>query len=115
MARTDPQLNIRIPQDMKDLIETTAKENGNSITQEIIARLQFSFDKNLDTKNRLAEGTTLAMHLMAIMSYLPKDGRYSRDEVEPLMQKIFSYMLTPEFIRFFKNATEKPSNKKPTA
>lgn len=43
MARTDPQLNIRIPFELKEKLEGAAKLSGRSATAEIIKRLEASF------------------------------------------------------------------------
>lgn len=45
MARTDPQLNIRIPIELKEKLEGAAKKSGRSTTSEIIKRLEASFDR----------------------------------------------------------------------
>lgn len=42
MARTDPQVNFRMPADLKSRLEDAAKQHGRSVTQEIIARLEAS-------------------------------------------------------------------------
>ena len=69
MARTDPQLNIRIPQELKDKIEEIAKFSGRSITQEIIKRLEESLNedrgKNL-TKLEISIDDDYAIVLKAI-------------------------------------------------
>lgn len=44
MARSDPQLNIRMPSALKDRLEEAAKESGRSVTQELIYRLEQSLD-----------------------------------------------------------------------
>ncbi|WP_456282740.1 Arc family DNA-binding protein [Cupriavidus sp. JZ107] len=44
MARTDPQVNLRMPADLKERLEVTARENNRSLTAEIVARLEGSFD-----------------------------------------------------------------------
>lgn len=44
MARSDPQVNFRIPADLKDKIEAAAADNGRSITGELVTRLEASFD-----------------------------------------------------------------------
>lgn len=46
MARTDPQLNIRCPQDLRDKLEFMAKENNRSLTAEVVSRLEDSFDSS---------------------------------------------------------------------
>lgn len=43
MARTDPQVNFRMPADLKERLEDAAKKQGRSVTQEIIQRLEHSF------------------------------------------------------------------------
>lgn len=43
MSRTDPQFNLRIPAELKGLVEDAAKKNKRSATAEIIARLEESF------------------------------------------------------------------------
>ena len=51
MARTDPQLNIRIPAALKDALDAVAHKNNRSTTAEIIIRLQSTFrpeQQNLD-------------------------------------------------------------------
>lgn len=39
MARSDPQFNIRVPKELKEQIEFCAKENGRSVTQEVVQTL----------------------------------------------------------------------------
>lgn len=43
MSRTDPQFNLRIPEELRDRVMTAAKTNKRSATAEIIARLEASF------------------------------------------------------------------------
>lgn len=43
MSREDPQLRIRLPIELKEKIEVTAKENGRSMNAEIVQRLDSSF------------------------------------------------------------------------
>lgn len=44
MARTDPQVNFRIPQELKDKLDKAAKKSGRSITSELVTRLEQSFE-----------------------------------------------------------------------
>lgn len=44
MARSDPQLNFRIPAELRDKLDAAAKDNNRSLTGELIARLQSTFD-----------------------------------------------------------------------
>ena len=43
MARDEPQINLRIPADLKARLEQAASENRRSTTAEIMARLEDSF------------------------------------------------------------------------
>ncbi|CNG22785.1 Arc family DNA-binding protein [Yersinia enterocolitica] len=43
MSREDPQLRIRIPIELKEKIEESAKENSRSMNAEIVQRLNVSF------------------------------------------------------------------------
>lgn len=53
MARTDPQVNFRIPAELKDKLDEAAKENGRTLTAELILRLELTFE-NDDTIQDLA-------------------------------------------------------------
>lgn len=43
MSRTDPQVNFRMPQELRDKLEAASKANKRTLTAEIVARLQQSF------------------------------------------------------------------------
>lgn len=53
MARTDPQFNIRMPEKLKEKIESAAAKSGRSMTAEVIHRLEHSFpsDETIDLFN----------------------------------------------------------------
>ncbi|QOW46451.1 MULTISPECIES: Arc family DNA-binding protein [Acinetobacter] len=56
MARTDPQVNFRIPAELKDKLDNAAKENGRTLTAELILRLEMTFehdDQILDLRERI--------------------------------------------------------------
>lgn len=44
MARSDPQLNFRIPAELKERLESAAKESGRSLNSELITRLRSTFE-----------------------------------------------------------------------
>lgn len=44
MSRAHPQVNFRIPPDLKEQLEQAAKENHRSITAELVARLEETFE-----------------------------------------------------------------------
>jgi len=49
MARNDPQMNLRVPMELKEKIEKSAFDSGRSINAEAVFRLEQSFtqDKKL--------------------------------------------------------------------
>lgn len=44
MARTDPQVNLRIPADLKAMLEDAARKSGRTLTTETITRLRQTFE-----------------------------------------------------------------------
>jgi phage shock protein A len=64
MARTDPQVNIRLPADLKARLDEHAAKEGRSLTAEVVYRLELSFaagqyrgaaEHGLDLAKQLAE------------------------------------------------------------
>lgn len=58
MARSDPQMNFRIPVELKEQLELAAKDNNRSLTAELINRLDeslnaVSYDSNKDIHAKL--------------------------------------------------------------
>lgn len=46
MARSDPQFNLRIPQELKERIEKSAKDDGRSVNAQAVHLLQVGLDHN---------------------------------------------------------------------
>lgn len=44
MARNDPQMNLRVPVEIKEKIEQAAADNNKTITAEAVLRLEQSFN-----------------------------------------------------------------------
>lgn len=62
MARTDPQVNFRMPQALRDDLERSSRLNNRTLSAEIVARLQQSFniqpsDEALKARLEAAEKT----------------------------------------------------------
>lgn len=55
MARSDPQLNFRCPAGLKEKLEAAAVESGRSVTQELVFRLERSFEGDSFTPSKRAE------------------------------------------------------------
>lgn len=63
MSKADVQFNLRVPNDLKEKVESAAKENGRSINAEAIARLESSFqasNQDLSVALRVFEQLLLA-------------------------------------------------------
>lgn len=69
MARADPQLNFRIPVELRDRLEAAARENNRSLTGELVDRLERSFLQSVEQDDeavkimawRLAKAERLAL------------------------------------------------------
>lgn len=46
MARSDPQFNLRIPQELKEQIEKSAKDDGRSINAQAVYLLQKGLEQS---------------------------------------------------------------------
>lgn len=47
MARNDPTIYMRIPQELKEKLDAASAENRRSLTSEVVARLQSTFGATL--------------------------------------------------------------------
>lgn len=59
MARTDPQVNFRIPAELNERLKEAAAQNGRTITAELVHRLEASFRRNIDDDQFLAAAAAL--------------------------------------------------------
>ena len=50
MARNDPQMNLRVPMELKEKIENAALNNGRTITAEAVYRLEKSFEPDANPR-----------------------------------------------------------------
>lgn len=82
MAREDLHFRLRIPADLKDKIEEVARENGRSMTAEMIVRLEQSFGQT-DRINEMDDTLTdVVQRIEKIEEYLSwatsqeRHGRY---------------------------------------
>lgn len=81
MARTDPQMNLRVPMELKENIEKAALDNGRTITAEAVYRLEKSFEPEL----KFTE--TLEFELMK-QSYL--DQAKQIKELKEMLEKLLN-------------------------
>lgn len=43
MARTDPQVNFRMPAELKEKLQQAADQNNRTLSQEVVIRLEQTF------------------------------------------------------------------------
>lgn len=53
MTRKDPQLNLRLPADLKEMLEEAAEKQNRSVTAETVERLRASFANDRNTTHTL--------------------------------------------------------------
>lgn len=54
MARNDPTIYMRIPQELKDRLDQAAATNRKSLTAEVVSRLEASFQSSTTTQDHIA-------------------------------------------------------------
>jgi len=79
MARTDPQFNLRVPQELKQQVENAAKESGRSINAEAVFRLEQSFKSGIGD----LESVPLEKLLAVVMKKLGENSiSLTREEIQ---------------------------------
>lgn len=87
MKQTDPQYKLRLPQDLKDQIETSAKEAGRSMNAEIVARLERSFTADREVEEMAFENVVEAAGLQREIERLSKLLENQKAEAQKMMQE----------------------------
>lgn len=85
MSREDPQFKLRMPANLRDQAEQSARASGRSLNAEIVARLEASFLGGNASKNLLPANRARELALMA-RNGLPDEVR--RRVVESINQAI---------------------------
>ena len=91
MARTDPQLNFRIPTELRDKLTEAAKANNRSMTGELIARLEDSFKNTIQATMPPAQGHLVSRSSLPTI-HLSKDGKSQEISLHDLARAIASDM-----------------------
>ena len=77
MARNDPQMNLRVPMELKERIEKAALDNGRTITAEAVYRLEQSFNKG--------NAHETEMYLMNVMV---KEQQKQIDQLQEMVKQL---------------------------
>ncbi len=84
MSREDPQLRIRLPVELKEKIEGSAKENNRSMNAEIVQRLDASYLSEFPEDGVLSAKDALQIANNAKEAY---PTSYSRERLPKLARK----------------------------
>jgi hypothetical protein len=84
---TEVQANLKIPKSLKEKLKIAAKENHRSMTAEVVARLQGSFEPGLsqDTAMTLVAGLQQVLNEAREMQ---EEARRQREEAEKLLEQV---------------------------
>jgi predicted HicB family RNase H-like nuclease len=85
MARTDPQLNLRLPVDLKAQLDDAARASGRSVTAETVLRLQSSFSAPS------ARATSERRKLELLAEYAEWCDRHGKDALKSFSQFAVAY------------------------
>ncbi|WP_033134614.1 Arc family DNA-binding protein [Acinetobacter sp. MN12] len=81
MARNDPQVNFRIPSELKAKLDAAAQENGRTLTAELILRLEMTFDQDDNLKD-VMERLDKIEDLLSDLEYHANDHSRRIDNLE---------------------------------
>jgi plasmid stability protein len=100
MSRAEPQLNVRVPESLKFMLETAARAHGRSVTAELVARLTASLEAE---KANSAFG--IAMRAQGYLPVRRPDGSVSWRVLAPTEQQ-GGWMSPEEAERFMSNTPD---------
>lgn len=86
MAQEYTQVNFRIPTTLKEKIESSAVENNRSITSELVARLEKSFEQDQPSNDR---AFALAMNMLFSIIKKNKDVNFELpDDIDSYLEEL---------------------------
>ncbi|BDC21828.1 regulatory protein Mnt [Klebsiella pneumoniae] len=117
MSREDPQLRIRLPSELKDKIEASAKANNRSMNAEIIFRINLSYllDEDKSMFTTVAEPNSYVGHAERVLKSRVEESLPSF--LELMAKKIMTDEFRDELKRKAREQAEKEwdeMHKKPT-
>lgn len=87
MARNDPQINLRLPQSLKDALDAASLENKRSLTAEVVARLERSFTADKEVEQIAFESGFEAAMLREDVARLTKLLENQKAETQKFLQE----------------------------
>lgn len=97
MAREDPQLKLRLTEEMKAKVTEAAKASGRSVNAEIVARLEASFDAK-ETKS----ARDIIADIQAALHAMQDDLARQRAYMYGLVEEAVTGTMTPEQARMLR-------------
>lgn len=94
MAREDPQLKLRLTEELKALVTNAAKANGRSVNAEIVSRLEASFsndDEIAYLRDKDRENETIINRLTGMVQDLTAAAKKERED-EKENEEVRQYM-----------------------
>ncbi|KAA1182110.1 Arc family DNA-binding protein [Rhizobium tropici] len=94
MAREDPQLKLRLTEELKALVTNAAKANGRSVNAEIVSRLESSFsneDEIAYLRDKDRENETIINRLTGMVQDLTAAAKKERED-EKENEEVRQYM-----------------------
>ena len=97
MSREDAQMKIRLPAELKELLENVARANGRSLNAEVLQRLRSSFPaiNKLESQNthaflylRQAEGMGLGREAESLLNEWGKNIEKNTELLERLHELV---------------------------
>lgn len=91
MARTDPTIYMRLPQELKDALDAAAAENKRSLTAEVVARLELSFKVYAEADSHMARTSNAEVNADAIADKVA-DRLAERMLVPPMSEEMSRFI-----------------------
>lgn len=100
MARTDPQLNLRLPAPLKDKLDEAAETNNRSLTAEVVERLTASFS--------LANNSALLTSVIATTELRAIGAEFREIELKQLVMELTMSLVAARHMVAGSNANPDP-------
>lgn len=104
MGREDPQLKLRLTEEMKDAVTAAARSNGRSVNAEIVARLTMSFSGDFVPSEEFHASVSQSKEMMEYVVKLSDALTKSKEREDVLIRNLDS--MTDKIAKVTETATE---------
>lgn len=99
MSRTDPQVNFRMPSELKTKLEETAAQHKRSTTAELISRLETTFELDeLMAEMRAGDHRGVADMLISVLAdndRMAASGEQTFSTAHEMLERLLDKKLAP--------------------